>query len=46
VSGRARKLQRRLARQENGDLSALRPPLDTTYRRLVKKALQSKKTAK
>lgn len=46
MSGRARKLQRRLARQENGDLSALRPPLDTTYRRLVKKVIKSKKAAR
>lgn len=43
---RARKLQRRLARQENGDLGALRPPLDTTLRRIVKRVLKSKKAAK
>lgn len=42
----ARKLTRRLARQANGDLSALRPPLDPQYRRLIKRALKTKKAAK
>jgi hypothetical protein len=34
------------ARQENGDFSALRPPCDPEYNRLVKQLRASKKKAK
>jgi len=42
----ARKLRRKLTRQENGDLSVLRAPLDLTLRRLSRKVARAHATRK
>lgn len=42
----ARKLRRLLKRQENGDFSTLRPPLDTTLRELTRRVTNAQRTRK
>jgi hypothetical protein len=42
----ARKLRRLQKRQENGDFSTLRPPLDPLLRKLTRKVTNAQRTKK